>query len=247
MREMTLSQTERLDLVAWSQTTASYILRSRIFLAILAVFCIVLAMNSTAPGRETVLVAVLGILSLVTAVILWSDWRYKVYALASLWLFVAIGDVLSQDHPNSQTLLGWVFAHARFPVLVLYSWSVWRRAGPYALANSDGYCDERDQVEKWKRLLEAQNGPEVVEFPAGDFATGYWTYRILNAGAYWVVAQFKRGTKRLKSCHVYDLSCVTFTRMASGKWLVNISSSSRTKSFTEIEIPMSFPVPGRML
>jgi hypothetical protein len=116
------------------------------------------------------------------------------------------------------------------------------------LANSDGFRDERDRVEKWKKLLGAENEPQVVEFPAGDFATGYWTYRILDAGAYWVVAQFKRGTKRLKSCHVYDLSGITFTRMASGKWQVNISSSSSgTKSFAEIEIPLSFPVPGRML
>ena len=242
-----LSKTERLDLIAWSQTTDAFVFRSRILLAILAAFCIVLAINSTAPIRETVLVAVLGILSLVTAIVLWWSWRYKVYALASFWLLFAFGDVLSHDYPNSHTLLGWVIAHALVPVLALYGWSVWKRAGPYALANSDGFRDERDEVEKWKKLLDSQNEQQVVQFPAGDFATGYWTYRILNAGAYWVVAQFKRGTKRLKSCHVYDLSGVTFTSIASGKWQVNISSRSGTKSFAEIEVPLSFPVPGRML
>jgi hypothetical protein len=140
---MTLSKTERLDLVAWSQTTDGFIFRSRMFLAILAAFCIVLAINSTAPVQETLLVAVLGVLSLITAMILWSDWRYKVYALAALWLLFAIGDVLSHDHPHSHTLLGWVIAHALVPVLVLYGWGVWKRAGPYALANSDGFRDER--------------------------------------------------------------------------------------------------------
>jgi len=244
---MTLSKTQRLDLVAWSQTTAGFIGKSRILLVILAAFCIVLAINSTAPMQETVLVAVMGTLSLVTAIILWSGWRNKVYALASFWLLSAIGDVLSHDHLNSHTLLGWVIAHALAPILVLYGWNVWRRAGPYALASSDGFRDERGQVEKWKKLLDAQNEQQVVEFSTGDFATGYWTYRILNAGAYWVVAQFKRGTKRLKSCHVYDLNGVSFTRMGSGKWQVNISSSSGTQSFPEIEIPWSFPMPGQVL
>jgi hypothetical protein len=243
---MTLSKTERLDLVAWSYTITGFLFRSRISLAILAAFCIVLSIGSTPPTRETILVAVLGILSLITVIILWSDWRYKVYVLASLWLLFAVGDMLSHDHPNSHTLLEWVFAHTLVLVFALYGWGVWRRAGPYALANSDGFREERDQVEKWRKLLDAQNEPEVAEFTTGDFVTGYWTYRILNAGTYWVVAQFKRGTKRLESCHVYDLSSVTFSRMVSGKWLVNISSGSRTKSFAEIEIPLSFPLSGPM-
>ena len=239
---MMLSKTERLDLVAWSQTTASFIVSSRILLAVLAAFCLVLAINSTAPTQETVLVAVMGTLSLVIAIILWSGWRYKVYALSSFWLLFAVGDVVSHDHPKSHTVLEWVTTHALALVLVLYSWNVWKRAAPYALANSDGFRDERNQVENWKKLLDARNEQQVVEFATGDFATGYWTYRILNTGAYWVVAQFKRGTKRLKSCHVYDLNGVSFTRMASGKWQVSISSSSGAKSFSEIEIPLSFPV-----
>ena len=244
---MTQSETERLDLVAWSQTTASFIVSSRILLAVLAAFCMALAINSTAPMQETALVAVVGTLSLVTAVILWSGWRYKVYALASYWLLFAIGDMVSHDHPNSHTLFGWIIAHALALVLVLYSWNVWKRAGPYALANSNGFRDERNKVENWKKLLDTRNDQQVVEFSTGDFATGYWTYRILNARAYWVVAQFKRGTKRLKGCHVYDLNGVSFNRMASGKWQVSISSSSGTKSFSEIEIPLSFHLPGQML
>jgi len=245
---MAMSTTERLDLVAHSEVVGTFVSKSRIFLLLLAPFCILLAVNSTAPFRETVLVAILGASGLLTAVVLWLNWRYKVFALALFWFLVALLEVLSHDQPSSHTVLGWVFTHALAPVLAYYGYRVWMLARGYSVTNSIGFRDEKNQFDKWKRLLNGHNEPNVAEFSAGDFSTGYWTYRILNTGACWVVAQFKRGSNKLKSCHVYDLSCVTFTRSSSGKWQITITpKSGRTKSFDEVEMPSSFPIPNQML
>lgn len=239
---------ERLDLVARSEAVGPFISKSRIFLLLLALFGIFLAVNSTAPFRETVLVAILGASSLITAVVLWLNWRYKVFVLALFWLLLAILEVLSHDKPSSHTVLGWVFAHALAPALAYYGFGVWMMAKSYSLANSNGFRDEKNQFEKWKRLLNAHDEPNVAEFTTGDFSTGYWTYRILNTGVCWVVAQFKRGSNKLKSCHVYDLSCVTFTRLSSGKWQITITpKSGGTKSFVEVEMPLSFPIPNQLM
>jgi len=245
---MALSTIERLDLVAHSEAAGTFILKSRIFLFLLGPFCILLAVNSTAPFRETVLVAILGASSLLTAVVLWLNWRYKVFALALFWFLVAIVEVLSHDQPSSHTVLGWVFAHALAPLLAYYAYRVWMIAKGYSFANGNGFRDEKNQFDKWKRLLNGHNEPNVAEFPAGDFWTGYWTYRILNAGTCWVVVQFKRGSNKLRSCHVYDLNCVTFTRLSSGKWQVTIApKSGGTKSFVAVEMPLSFSIPYQML
>jgi hypothetical protein len=245
---MALSTTDRLDLVAHTEVVGTFISKSRIFLLFLAPFCILLAVNSTAPFRETVLVAILGASGLLTAVVLWLNWRYEVFALALFWFLVAILEVLSHDQPSSHRVLGWVFAHAFAAALAYYGYHVWMLAKGYSLANSSGFRDEKNQFDPWKRLLNSQNEPNVAMFSAGDFWTGYWTYRILNAGTCWVVAQFKRGSNKLKSCHVYDLSCVTFVRLASGRWRITITpKSGLTKFFDEVEMPSSFPIPSQML
>ncbi len=83
--DMTQSETERLDLVARSKVDSGIISYSRIALLLLAPLALLLAANSTAPFLETILVATLGAAGLVTALILWVDWRYKVYTL-SLYL-----------------------------------------------------------------------------------------------------------------------------------------------------------------
>jgi hypothetical protein len=170
-----LSTTERLDLVAHSEVVGTFISKSRIFLLFLGTFGVLLAVNSTAPFRETVLVAILGASGLLTAVVLWLNWRYKVFALALFWFLVAFLEVLSHDQPSSHTMLGWVFTHALAPVLAYYGYRVWMLARGYSVANGIGFRDEKDQFDKWKRLLNGNNEPNVAEFSAGDFSTGYWT------------------------------------------------------------------------
>jgi hypothetical protein len=69
--------------MARSKANASWISNARIVLLLLTPFFILLAVNGTAPFRETVLVAILGAVSLLTAVILWLSWRYKVLCVGT--------------------------------------------------------------------------------------------------------------------------------------------------------------------
>src|SRR5271163_746498 len=102
---------------------------------LLAPFCVLVAVNSTAPFRETSLVAILGASSLLAAVGLSLNWRYKVFALALFWLLLALLEVLSHDPPGSHSALGWVFTHALAPVLAYYGYRVWMIARGYSVAN----------------------------------------------------------------------------------------------------------------
>jgi hypothetical protein len=243
---MRLSLVERMDLVARSKSNAPLISYARIVLLLLAPLCILLAVNSTAPFPETVLVAILGAVGLLTAVILWLNWRYKVYALALFCFLFASGDVLSHDHPHSHTVLGWIAAHSLLPLFVYYACGLWIIANRYALANSNGFREDRDQFDKWMQTLNGRSANEI-EFPAGSFWTGYWTYRILNPGECWIVAQFKRGGDKLRSCRVYELKDIVFSRLPSGKWQIDITpKSGKRKSFVEVEIPPSLPTDFRI-
>jgi hypothetical protein len=71
-----LSAIERLDLVARSSADAVLIARLRVFLLFLTPFVILLAVNSTAPFRETVVVTMVAVTSLLTVIILWLNWQY---------------------------------------------------------------------------------------------------------------------------------------------------------------------------
>jgi hypothetical protein len=105
----TLSAIERLDLAARAQSNALLISRARITVTF---FTICLAIASTAPFRETLLVGLLAAVSAVATVILWLEWRYKIYALVMLCFMFLLGDLLSHDHPSSHTALGWIAAHS---------------------------------------------------------------------------------------------------------------------------------------
>lgn len=246
--DMTQSETERLDLVARSKVDSGIISYSRIALLLLAPLALLLAANSTAPFLETILVATLGAAGLVTALILWVDWRYKVYTLSLFCFTFALCDLLSHDHPHSQTLLGWIGAHALLPLFLYYGCGLMVIAGRYALVNGNGYVKERSQVELWLEILKRQGDSNVAEFPTGSFWTGYWTYRFLNPGACWIVGKFKRGGSKLRGCHVHKLSDIAFVRLASGRWRVEILTANKTMAFDEVEIaPPGFdPIKGRL-
>ncbi len=241
---MALSRIERLDLVARSRASVSTISCARIGLVVLTPLFILLAVNSTAPRRETVLVVALAAASFLTAIILWLDWRFKVYALSIFCFFFAIGDALSNDHPNSHTPLGWIAANGWALLFFYYACGLWVMGRRYALANESSFREERDQLNKW---MDEVSGTTAIEFPTGSFWTGYWSYRILNPGACWIVAQFKRGSSKLRSCRVYELSDVSFTRLPSGKWQVDIGrKGEKKKSFIEVDVSSGSPSVLRM-
>jgi hypothetical protein len=235
---MALSRIERLDLAARSKVTTSVISYARISLLILSPFFAVLAVNSVAPFLETVLVALIAAGGLITSVVLWLNWRFKVYAL-SLWCFLfVIGNLISNHHPHSHSVLGWIGEHSFGLLFIYYGSTIWLMAGCYAQANESSFREERERVEKW---MNEHSAITAIEFPTGSFWTGYWTYRILNPGDCWVVAQYKRGRKKLASCRVYELKDVSFAQLPSGKWRIDIvPQNGKKKSFVEVDVPVPF-------
>jgi hypothetical protein len=238
-RSMVLPPVERLDLVARSRASTGTISRARIALSILTPLFVLLAVNSEAPSRDTALVYVIAGGSFLTAIILWLDWRFKVHALSVFCFLFAIVDVVSKDHPRSHTVLGWVAAHALVPLFVYYGSGLWMMGRRYAKATGNSFREEREQLDKWMAAL---SGATAIEFPSGSFWTGYWTYSVLNPGSCWLVAQFKRGSTKLSSCRVYELSDVSFRHLPSGKWQIEMGGKGEKKKlFLEVEVSSGSP------
>jgi len=231
---MALSPVERLDLVARSKASSGVISRARIVLSVLTPLFILLAVNSEAASRETMLVYVITGASFLTAIVLWLDWRFKIYALSVFCFLFAIADSMSRDHPRSHAVLGWLAAYAWVPLFIYYGSSLWVISRRYAVATGEGFREETEQLDKW---IGALRGATAIEFPSGSFWTGYWTYSLLNPGSCWLVAQFKRGSSKLRSCRVYELSDVSFTRLPSGRWQIEMGGKGeKKKSFVEVEV-----------
>jgi len=178
---------------------------------------------------------------LLTALVLWLDWRFKVFSLSLFCFLFAAGDLLS-SRPRSQTFLGWIAANSLTLLFAYYGSGLFVMARRYALINDGDFLQEREQLDKW--LQQIRCAGSAIEFPSGSFWTGYWTYRIVNPGACWVVAQFKRGTTKLRSCRVYEPSDVSITQLASGKWQVDIAGKrGRKKIFAEVELTSASALP----
>lgn len=231
---MAPSPVQRLDFVARSKASAPIVSSARVVLSIVTPLFILLAVNSEAHSRETALVYVIAGASLLTAIILWLDWRFKIQALSVFCFLFAIADVLSKDHPRAHTVLGWVAGHALVPLFAYYGSGLWVMGRRYAKATGNSFREEREQLDTWMAVL---SGATAIEFPTGSFWTGYWTYRLLNPGSCWVVAQFKRGSSKLRMCRVYELGDVSFKRMHSGRWQIEMGSKGeRKKSFFEVQV-----------
>lgn len=236
---MALSRVERLDLVARAKASNGTISRARITLSVLTPFLLLLAVYSEAPSRETALVYVIAGASFLTAIILWLDWRFKIFVLSAFCFLFAIVDVVSKDHPRSHTVLGWVAAHALVPLFVYYGGGLWVMGRRYAVATGNSFREEKERLDKWMTAL---GGATAIESPSGSFWTGYWTYHILNTGSCWLVAQFKRGSTKLRSCRVYELSDVFLKQLASGRWQIEVcGKGKKKKSFTEVEVTSGSP------
>lgn len=232
---MTLSSIERLDLVAKSKTTDQLISYARAVLLILGLVFALLAVNSTAGRLETLLVWVLTASSFLTALVLWLDWRFKVFSLSLLCFLFAAGNVLTNDRPHSHTLLGWIAANSLTLLFAYYGCGVFVMARRYASVNDNKFIEEREQLENWLQQLRGVGS--AIEFPSGSFWTGYWTYRMWNPGGCWVIAQFKRGTTKLRTCRVYESKDVSITQTSSGKWQVDIAGKrGRKKTFAQVEL-----------
>ncbi len=235
---VTLSPIEQLDLAARSIANNRLVSYLKIALPIFSCLCVILASISEASKREIQLVTILAVSGVIASVAVWSSWRYKLHIVALFGLAFAVTNVLSEDHPHYHTVAGWMAGRSLTFLFVYYGIGPFVIARRHAMVYGDDWQAQRKKVDEW---LHQERTANVVEFPAGSFWTGYWTYRILNAGDCWLVARFKRGTDKLAECRVRHLKDVVFTALPSGKWKVDITDKNKIKTFNEIEISPSLP------
>jgi hypothetical protein len=227
---------EKIDRAAKARANQRLISYRRIALPVASVLFILLASASEAPPHETQLVKALAATAVVTSVLIWSSWRYKLYGVAIFCFLFAVANVLWNDHPRHGTALGWIAGHFPSFLFTFYGAGMCVIARRYSIVSGNDWKDQRKQLDDWFQNLNSQSGTNVIEFPTGSFWTGYWTYHILNTGDCWLVAKFKRGTTKLAACSVVELKHVVFTGLPSGKWNVEITEKNKTRTFTEVEI-----------
>jgi hypothetical protein len=210
------TQIERLDLVARAEATKIILSRTRVPMTFVAALMVLLAIISAASFYETATVRILAILAVVTTIMLWVRSRYAPGALAVLLFATVVAGSFIADDPDAHTFLGLASAYVGFALLLLvgYRWAT--NAMPFTAAHSKGLENERYQVEDWIKILTSPGRTDpVAEFSTKSFWTGYWTYRLLDAGSCWVIAKFKtRNTGRLLQCRVRERGAVRVAESA---------------------------------
>jgi len=234
-----MSSVEEMDLAAKVRANQRLITYIKVVLPVTSILFVVLASVSEAPRRETRLIAALAAGAVIASVLVWTKWRYKLYGVAAFCFLFAVGNMLSHDHPQYHTILEWIAARSLSFLFIFYGFGMCVVARRYSIVIGDDWNSQRKQLDDWFETLSGQSGINVIEFPAGSFWTGYWTYRILNTGHAWLVAKFKRGTTKLAASSVLELKDVVFTTLPSGKWDIQITEKNKTKTFTGVEIKSS--------
>lgn len=222
------TQIERLDLVARAEATKIILSRVRVPLTFLSAFGILLAVISEASFYETSVVSILAILAVVTTIMLWMRSRYAPGALAVLLFATVIAGSFIANDPDTRTLLGSTSKYVGFAILLFagYRWAT--NATPFIAAQSEALENERYQVEDWIKILTSPDRTDpVAEFSTKSFWTGYWTYRLLDAGSCWVIAKFKtRNTGRLLQCRVRERGAVRVAESADRELSIAMGETS---------------------
>jgi hypothetical protein len=194
----------------------------------LALFIVLLAVESEAPARETFIVRVLAVIASICVLISWVQKRYAGFAWAAMFFAMAIGALLTSDYSRSAS--GWT---ARLSLVTLLAYTAFlfcKRAWGLTVTQGPSWNKEREQVEKWTAILGTSESPQVLQFSSESFWTGYFVYRMLNTGFCWVVAKFKRGNVHdIIECRVLDLSEVRQVHLRAGELEITIDNRSIPK------------------
>lgn len=196
---MERTEVQRFDLVAQTEATGAILWRARIPITIVSALCIWLAATSTASPRETLAVRIFALLLVLTAIMLWTKSRYAACAMTILLFVILAGPwLLAENDPDTHTTLGRMSQYFISSVIFLIGYRWPSIAIPYIAGNAGSLQNERLQVEQWMRTLASPGYKDpVIEFSTKSFLKGYWTYRLLNTGAWWAIATFKtRNTER---------------------------------------------------
>lgn len=207
------NQIERLDLVAKAITGREAVRRRRwVFLIlnlVLAAMAVGLLRQLYGPWRPDVF----ALCALLASAIMWSNWRFRLYVYGGWWVALGLATLLIK---GSTPLAVRLFVALD---LGMIGFDTLARAGPLATVSTPEWDRDRAQVDQWWQTLSAPEiGPNVIEFSVGDFTSGYYRYRLMKPGQFWVVAKKYKGWARMKTTlRVYELGEVTLQPFQAGE------------------------------
>lgn len=199
------NQIERLDLAARAVTSRELARRNRwVFLIlnlIIASIAVGLLRQRYGPWRPVVVAS----FAVFTAVIMWSNWRFRLYVYGGWWIAVGLAALLIKTSAAWPDRLYLALGGG------LIGFDALTQAGPVATVSTPEWDREQTQVEEWLRVLSAiEKSPDAIEFSTASFTRGNYLYRLMNLGQFWVVMKEYKSWGGLKRrLRVYELGDVT--------------------------------------
>lgn len=201
-----MTEVEKLDLAARAEAVETMFARVTIIFTLLSAFFVFLSVISTASLIETVAVRALTLYTIFTTFLLWRRSRYAVAAVSIMLVLIVVGTWLPFSQRDFEGNLGSADRAMVTVILVLFGSGWLNNAIPFAVAQSRNFQAERSQIQEWIDSIKSGNGTgQLIEFSSKSLTSGHWTYRLLSAGNYWVLAKFKPGPGgRLSGCRVLE-------------------------------------------
>ncbi len=181
----------RLNMAARAVVSRQFVARIRwIFLGLNAVLAF-LAVWSPSPLYGPWFLPVVFVSATFATLVLWSDWRYRLYPPAAWYIVVGLGTLAMKSSDTTYDRV-----HGAVICGILATAILWR-AFPLATVDGPGWEKEQSLVETWWGVLtSAERRSDVIEFNVGSFWKGYYTYRLMKPGPFWVVAGIYKGQAR---------------------------------------------------
>lgn len=231
-------EVSRLDMAARAKVAELVVPRLRWIFLFFSIFIGALAIEPTTSFYETPSIRLIAAFALITTVVLWSKSRYKLYFPALFLLSFGIGAALHSwsTRDTFDRFDGLCWGGMSFALGIYY---LRTKAGIFATVNTPEWDKERAQVDAWWSILTApeSNKKGIIENSTGSFWSGYYTYRLMKPGSYWVVAKLwncKAGPRSdFRIRHLSDVAC---PENRNGVMMVTIDG--RTIIATKISPPM---------
>jgi hypothetical protein len=139
----------RLDLAARAKVGEAVAIRLRWIILFLGLFIAALAFVGEGRFYETLFIRTLAVFAGLTEVLLWSNWRYKLYLPTLFFLAAAIGSLFFWGGP-SHTAYDWTVRLGE-PIgfFALPTYYLWKQARIFATVNAPGWERELSQVDTW--------------------------------------------------------------------------------------------------
>jgi len=215
-------QLQRLEYAAKAFGREAYLRVSRAVPTILAAVAILLALYADGHSVEVMALRAVAVLTAAATLLSWSSSRCSRFGFPSAILAFGIITVVLRFYtePHEDRIAALMF----LPFVAYCAYSGFVYAFAYFTVEGAGWENERMRIKAWIRQLKRPDGLlPIFEFSSGSFWTGYFTYRFLRAGNYWVVARFKTGKlHRMLECRLLGSSSVQIVEDASGDLRVEI-------------------------